>query len=68
MDPLCEGGGVELGADNLVGAVGENGDTPVADEGDELLMLGSFNLGAHAFGRWDTALAFHVDEDQIIMV
>ena len=31
---LGEGGGVELGAEDLVGAVGHDGDAPVADEGD----------------------------------
>jgi hypothetical protein len=41
---LGEGGWVELGAQDLVRAVGHDGDAPVADEGDELLVLSGFDL------------------------
>ena len=41
---LGEGGGVELGAENLVRAVGHDGDAPIANEGDELAGLSGFDL------------------------
>ena len=61
-----EGLRVELGADDLVGAVGENGDTPVADKGDELTGLHCFDLGAHVFGVGDTGLSFDVDQNKVV--
>ena len=42
---LGEGGGVELGSDDFVRAVGHDGDAPVADEGDELAGLRGLDLG-----------------------
>jgi hypothetical protein len=43
---LGEGGGIELGAEDFVGAVGHDGDAPIADEGDELAGLRGLDLGA----------------------
>jgi len=57
--------GVELGADNLVGAVGEQGDAPVADEGDELAGMDGLDLGAEALGVGHGGFAFDVDEDEV---
>lgn len=42
---LGEGSGIELGTENFVGAVGHDGDAPVADEGDELTGLRGLDLG-----------------------
>ena len=46
-----EGRRVELGSDNLVRAVGEVGDAPVADERDELLGLRGLDLRAEMSRR-----------------
>src|SRR5262249_7796858 len=66
-DAFGEGGGVELGADDLVGAVGEVGDAPVADEGDELLGLRGFDLGADMLGTFDAAVAFDIDQYKVVV-
>ncbi len=65
-DALNEGFGVELRADDLVRAVGEDGDAPVADEGYELIGVGGFDLGAEGLGDMDAGLAFYVDEDEVV--
>src|SRR6185437_4100463 len=39
-----EGSRVKLGSDDLVGAVGEVGNAPIADEGDQLPGLRRFDL------------------------
>jgi hypothetical protein len=64
---LGEGGRVELGAEDFVGAVGHDGDAPVADEGDQLLGLRGLDLGAEMLGLWNAGLSFDVDEDEIIV-
>ena len=43
---LGKGGGIELGAEDFVGAVRHNGYAPVADEGDELSGLRGLDGGA----------------------
>ena len=43
---LGEAGGIELGAEDFVRAVGHDGDAPVADEGDKLSGLRGLDLGA----------------------
>ena len=60
-----EGGGVEFGAENLVGAVGEDGDAPVAEEGDELVVMRGLDFGAEPLGGVDALFAFDVDEDEV---
>jgi hypothetical protein len=64
---LKKGGGVELSAKDLVRAVGHDGDPPVTDEGDQLLMLSGLDLGAEMLGVWDAGLSFYVDQDEIIV-
>jgi hypothetical protein len=64
---LGEGGRVELGAEDLVRAVGYDGDAPVADEGDQLLMLCGLDLGTEMFGVWNGGFSFDVDQDKIIV-
>jgi len=66
VDALDEGGRVELRAHNLVRAVGENGDAPVADESDELPGLRRLDLGAHVLGVRNAALPFNVDQDKVV--
>jgi hypothetical protein len=61
-----EGFGVEFGAQDLVGAVGEDGYSPVADEGYELAGVGGFDVGAEGFGVVDSGFAFYVDEDEVV--
>ena len=64
-DAFDEGGGVELGAEDFVGAVGEDGDAPVAEEGDQLVGVRGFDLGAEALGVADAFFPFDVDEDEV---
>jgi len=66
VDTFDEGGRIELRAHNLVGAVGKNGDAPVADKGDKLSGLGSLDLGAHVFSPGYATLTFHIDQDKIV--
>ena len=61
-----EGLRVELGADDLVGAVGHNGHTPVTDEGDKLPGLRSLDLGAHMLSFGYAGLSFNVDQDKVV--
>ena len=65
VDAGDEGGGVELGADDFVRAVGEGGYTPVADEGYELAVVGGFDFGAEALSESDALFAFNVYDDEI---
>jgi hypothetical protein len=62
-----EGLGVELGAEDFVGAVGLDGYAPVADEGDPLLVLRGLDLGAEMLCVLDCAVAFYVDQDEIVL-
>ena len=64
----CEGGRIELGAHDLVGAVSKNRYTPVADKGNQLLMLCSFDLGAHVFGTRNSLFTFHIDQYEIVLI
>ena len=64
---LGEGGGVELGSDDFVRAVGHDGDAPVADEGDELAGLRGLDLGAEMFGLRDAGFSFDIDENEIVV-
>lgn len=67
-DAFDEGFGVELGAEDLVGAVGEDGYAPVADEGYELARIGGLDGGAEEFCFVDAFLPFYVDEDEVVGV
>lgn len=60
-----KGFGIELRAEDLVGAIGMDGDAPVADVGDELLMLGGLDLRAEALCVMHGGLAFYVNEDEV---
>ena len=64
-DAFDEGGGVELGAEDFVGAVGEDGDAPVAEEGDELVVMRGLDFGAEPLGGVDALFAFDVDEYEV---
>jgi hypothetical protein len=66
VDTLDEGSRIELRAYNFVRAVRENGDPPVADEGDKLATLCSLYLRTHVFGIGNTALSFNIDQDEIV--
>jgi hypothetical protein len=66
FDAGDERGGVELGAQDVVGAVGKKGDAPVADEGYELAVVCSLDLGAEVLGFSDAFFAFNVDEDEVV--
>src|SRR5581483_10788696 len=66
-DALGERCGVEFGANDLVGAVSEAGDAPVADEGNELLGLRGLDLTAEVFGAFDAVFAFYIDEDEVVV-
>ena len=47
-DTSDEGGGIKFGAENLVGAVGQDGYAPVAHEGDELAGVDRLDFRAEA--------------------
>ena len=64
---MNESGRIELGAEDLVGTVSENGYTPVADEGDDLLGLGSFNLRTDMLGVADAVFPLDIDENEIVL-
>jgi hypothetical protein len=59
--------GIELGTDDLIGAISHNRDAPVADECDELLMMRRFYLGTHVLSLRNSSFAFDVDQDKIIL-
>jgi hypothetical protein len=65
-DTADEGGWIELRAYNLVGTICENCDAPVANESDKLARLRGLDLGAHLFRERNTALAFNVDQNEVI--
>lgn len=65
VDAGYEGGGVELGADDFVGAVGEGGYAPVADEGYELAVVAGLDFSAETLGEGDALFAFNVYHDEI---
>ena len=66
-DTFYEGGRVEFGAEDFVGAVGEDGYAPVADEGHRLFGLSGLDLGAEVLGTADAGFTFDVDEDEIVL-
>lgn len=64
---LDEGCRVELGAENFVWAVCEEGNAPVADKCQELPGLGGLDLGTERFRVVDTGFTFDVDENELIL-
>jgi hypothetical protein len=64
---LEEGGGIELGAEDFVRAVGHDGDAPVADEGDKLFWFRGLDLGAKMLGLRNAGLALDIDKNEIVM-
>ena len=63
---LDEGSGIELRAYDVIGAVGEDGDAPVAEEGDELVGVRGLGLRAEALGGVNSLFAFDIDEDEVV--
>ncbi len=64
FDAGDEGGWVELGAEDFVGAVGVDGDAPVADKGDELTVVQGFYFRAEALGLVKAFGSFDIDENE----
>jgi len=62
LDAGDESSRIELGADDVVGAVGEEGDAPVADESHKLTAVPRLNLGAKVLRFGYAFLTFHVDQ------
>ncbi|MCU1322840.1 MAG: hypothetical protein JWM43_2489 [Acidobacteriaceae bacterium] len=60
LNTLDEGLGIELGAKNLVRAVRQDGDAPVADESHKLPWVGRADLGAEALCGMNSCLTFDV--------
>lgn len=58
---------VELRAKNLIGAVRQNRDSPVADERHDLFRLSSLDLRAQMFSQRNAAFTFYVDQNKIVM-
>lgn len=65
-DSFDKGGRVEFSTNDLVGAIGLDGDAPVADEGDELLRLSGLDYGTKVFGILYGGLSFDIDQYQVI--
>ena len=65
MNTCDERSWVEFSAEDFVGAIGKDGDAPVADEGDELAVVRGLDLGAEALGFVDDRFAFDIDEHEI---
>mgnify|MGYP001602853548 CR=1 FL=1 len=66
-DPIDKSRWIELGTKDFIRTVGLNGNAPVADEGHKLSMLRRLDLRAHVFSVRNAALAFNIDEHQIVM-
>src|ERR1700722_16973350 len=66
VDTLDEGSRIELRAHDVIRAVCENGDAPVANKGDKLAMLRSLYLRTHVVGIGNTAPPFNIDQDEVI--
>jgi hypothetical protein len=65
-DASEKGLGVELCPQDLVRTVGENGDTPVAYEGDKLAGMRRADQGAERLGLVNSGLTFYVNQDEIV--
>ena len=63
--PATKAAGVEFGAEDLVGAVSQDGNAPVADEGDELPVVRGLDLRAETLRFMQNGLCFHVDQNQV---
>ena len=63
LDKSCR---IELRTKNLIGTVRKDSDTPVADEGYQLLMLGGLDFGTKVFGIFYSGLALYIDQDKIV--
>jgi len=63
FDKSCR---IELRANDLVRAVGENGHTPVADKSYQLTMLSGLDLRAQMFRFADSGLSFNIDQHKIV--
>ncbi|RZU39474.1 hypothetical protein BDD14_0859 [Edaphobacter modestus] len=62
-DKCC---GIKLCAQNVVGAICKNRNSPVANERHTLTGLLSFNAGAEIFCSRNASLAFHIDKYEIV--
>ena len=61
-----KGSRIEFAADDLVGTIGKHSDPPVAGEGNQLVWLCGFDLRAELLGGWYAALAFDIDEHEVV--
>jgi hypothetical protein len=57
--------GIKLGAEDFVGAVRVDGNTPVAHKCDKLFLLGGLDLGAKPLGLVNTGVAFDINQHEI---
>lgn len=64
LDAVDHGLRVELAADDLVGAVSEDGDPVVADEGDFLIGAMLLDFATELLGGGDAPVALDIDDDK----
>lgn len=65
-DPMHKGSGIELRPKNLIWAIGQVGNTPVAHERDLLVLLRRLHLGADMLRLGDAFFALDIDQDQVV--
>ncbi len=61
-----EGGRIKLGPHDFVGAIGEDGDPPIADKRDELIVLRGLDRGAKVLCFRYAAFALDINQDQVV--
>jgi len=64
LDAVDHGLRVELAADDVVGAVGEDGDAVVADEGHFLIGTVGLDFTAELLGGGDASIPLDIDDDK----
>lgn len=65
VDAADECSRIELAAHHVIGTVADDGDAPVADEGDLLLGFDLLEHGTELIGSFEIGFALDVDEDEI---
>jgi hypothetical protein len=66
LDPSYKCRRVKLSPNDLVRAIGEEGDPPIANERDELPVVGGPDVRTKVLGFMNASLPLHIDEDEVI--
>jgi hypothetical protein len=65
-DTLDKSCWIKLCTNDLIGAICQDSDTPIADKGYQLSVLGRLDLRAQMFCVTDSCLTFNVDQYKIV--